>query len=127
VTTHSPTTPDWTCRGCGQEWPCPTRRKELLAEYGEARVALSIYLGAFLVHASTDLRYVPAGWLHNRFVGWARELPCPTSAVDILLHGHELALSHVPDQRGQCPTCGDLAGCWVRLAPGGPGFFSPLP
>jgi hypothetical protein len=126
MTTHSPMAPAWTCRGCGQDWPCGTRRRQLLAEYGEARVALSIYLGGIFVDAATDLRHVPAGWLHNRFVGWARESR-PTSAVDILVHGHDLALAHLPDERDRCPRCGDLAECWVGFDPAGPGFLTPLP
>lgn len=72
MSTHNPVAPAWTCAGCGDEWPCPTRRKELRAEFDGAPVSLSIYMGAYLVAAAADLQYVPAGWLHSRFVGWAR-------------------------------------------------------
>lgn len=125
MTIHSPVTPAWNCRGCGQDWPCRSRRRQLIAEYGEARLALAAYLGRFLVCAAVDLRHVPAGWLHNRFVGWAGETPPPMSAVDVLVEGHELALAHVPDEYGRCPSCGDLLDCWVRLDPDGPAVLAP--
>jgi hypothetical protein len=72
VTTHNPMTPAWTCVGCGAEWPCHTRRKELRAEFHRAPVSLSIYMGGYFVAAAPDLQYVPAGFLHNRFMGWVR-------------------------------------------------------
>lgn len=37
---HLPARPGWTCRGCGDAWPCVTRQRELLAEYHGARVSL---------------------------------------------------------------------------------------
>jgi hypothetical protein len=33
-------------------------------------VALSVYLGSYLVDATGDLRDVPAGGLYDRFLGW---------------------------------------------------------
>ena len=41
---HLPVTPAWTCGGCGADWPCQTRRRELRAEYDQARVSLALYL-----------------------------------------------------------------------------------
>ncbi len=73
MTAHSPVTPDWTCAGCGREWPCPSRRGELLAEYDGALVSLVVYLGNHLVAAVADLPQVPAGRLHHRIVGWVRD------------------------------------------------------
>lgn len=49
-----------------------TRRRELRAEYAEARVSLALYLGAQLVRATEDLTRAPAGTLHRRFLGWLR-------------------------------------------------------
>jgi hypothetical protein len=72
VTSHNPVAPAWTCGGCGGDWPCPSRRRELRAEFDGAPVSLAIYLGSYLVAAAPDLRCVPAGSLHQRFVGWAR-------------------------------------------------------
>ncbi|RZT78346.1 hypothetical protein EV382_1528 [Micromonospora violae] len=43
MTTHLPVTPAWMCGGCGTDWPC-----------------------------AQDLAHVPAGHLHNRFLGWSR-------------------------------------------------------
>ncbi len=86
MTEHNPLRPDWTCTWCLGEWPCHTRRRELLAEYDGTLVSLSIYLAGQFVRAAADLDYVPAGWLHNRFLGWIRhpEEPLPYSALDVL-------------------------------------------
>jgi hypothetical protein len=73
MTTHNPVTPAWTCGGCGAEWPCLTRRRELHAEFAGATVSLAIYLGSYFAAAAPDLRYAPAGLLHQRFVGWVWE------------------------------------------------------
>jgi hypothetical protein len=72
MTTHVPLRPTWTCVGCGQLWPCPTRRRELLAEFSGSSVGLGLYLSACLVEASAQLPDVLAGELYSRFVGWSR-------------------------------------------------------
>ncbi|MCL7456811.1 flavin reductase [Micromonospora echinofusca] len=72
MTTHHPIKPAWTCGGCAGQWPCPTRRRELRAEYDRAPVSLALHLGAHLVDATQDLAHVPAGHLHHRFLGWTR-------------------------------------------------------
>ncbi|MGK5441078.1 hypothetical protein ACSNN7_04490 [Micromonospora sp. URMC 105] len=72
MTTHGPVPPVWSCGGCGAPWPCPTRRRELRAEYADAPVSLALYLGAQLVRATEDLSGTPAGALHRRFLGWLR-------------------------------------------------------
>ncbi|QGL46081.1 hypothetical protein GCE86_02855 [Micromonospora terminaliae] len=70
MTDHGPVLPVWTCAGCGSPWPCPTRRRELLAEYDRAPVSLSIYMASHLVSAAQDMGWAPAGALHRRFLGW---------------------------------------------------------
>ncbi|GAB3334274.1 flavin reductase [Micromonospora halotolerans] len=72
MTTHLPITPAWVCGGCGADWPCPSRRQELLAEYDGAPVSLALYLAAQLVDATRHLPQVSAGHLHHRFLGWTR-------------------------------------------------------
>ncbi|MEU5526011.1 flavin reductase [Micromonospora chersina] len=72
MTTHVPVKPAWTCGGCGANWPCETRRRELRAEYDGALVSLALYLATQLVDATQDLTHVPAGHLHRRFLGWTR-------------------------------------------------------
>jgi hypothetical protein len=69
---HDPSIPGWTCANCGTDWPCPTRRAELLTEYAHAPLSLAIYLGAQYVAAVPDLPHLPAEGLHLRFLGWAR-------------------------------------------------------
>lgn len=72
MTRHLPVTPGWTCDGCGDEWPCQVRRRELRAEYDGDPVSLALYLATQLVAAAADLVHVPAGRLHHRFLGWLR-------------------------------------------------------
>lgn len=71
---HLPVRPDWTCRGCGGPWPCPTRQRELLAEYQGARVSLMLYLSGCFTQACVDLPMVASGRLYHRFLGWAAGL-----------------------------------------------------
>jgi hypothetical protein len=72
MTTHLPVTAAWTCGGCGADWPCQTRRRELRAEYDGAPVSLALYLATQLVNATHDLPEIAAGHLHHRFLGWTR-------------------------------------------------------
>ena len=72
MTTHHPVTPTWICGGCGADWPCQTRRRELRAEYDRASVSLALYLAAQFVDAAENLGGLSAGHLHRRFLGWIR-------------------------------------------------------
>jgi hypothetical protein len=72
VSAHQPIRPGWLCSGCGAEWPCRTRRMQLLAEYEHAPVSLALYAGATFVDAAQDLAGAPAGSLYHRFVAWVR-------------------------------------------------------
>nr|WP_205861608.1 hypothetical protein [Planosporangium flavigriseum] len=60
----------WLCVGCSLPWPCPSRRRQLLAQYTDAPVSLALVLGSAMIEAAADLRSVPAGDLHEQFVGW---------------------------------------------------------
>ena len=81
MTTHGPVMPIWSCGGCNAAWPCPTRQRELRAEFAGAPVSLALYLGSYLVQAAEDLTWVPAGALHRRFLGWTRETGGTAPAV----------------------------------------------
>lgn len=70
MTDHGPVQPIWTCAGCSLPWPCPTRRRQLLAEYEGAPVSLSLYMASHLLSATQDMGWAPAGPLHRRFLGW---------------------------------------------------------
>ncbi|WBB79569.1 hypothetical protein O7606_26040 [Micromonospora sp. WMMD882] len=70
MTSHGPTMPEWTCGGCGLPWPCPTRRRELRAEFDGAPMSLTIHMRSWFASAAEDLGTAPAGALHARFVGW---------------------------------------------------------
>lgn len=69
---HLPARPAWTCRVCGDAWPCVTRRRELLGEYDGALVSLTLYLVGLFADACVDLPAAEAGALHQRFLGWLR-------------------------------------------------------
>jgi len=36
-------------------------------------VSLALYLGSYLVRATEDMPWTPAGVLHFRFLGWSRQ------------------------------------------------------
>jgi hypothetical protein len=67
---HQPTAHTWLCATCWLPWPCETRRRQLLAQYTNAPVSLALVLGSAMIEAAADLRDVPAGDLHEQFVGW---------------------------------------------------------
>jgi hypothetical protein len=69
---HIPLRPRWICAGRGCDWPCPTRRGQLSAEYDRARVCLSLVMTSYFADACEDLPAVPAGELYLRFLGWVR-------------------------------------------------------
>ncbi|MEU5550379.1 MULTISPECIES: hypothetical protein [unclassified Micromonospora] len=73
---HLPSPPAWTCTGCGQEWPCPVKQSQLLAEFGGARAALAVYLGSCLLAAARDLPGLPPAHARDRFLGWLPRRPC---------------------------------------------------
>ncbi|RIV39800.1 hypothetical protein D2L64_07735 [Micromonospora radicis] len=72
---HLPSPPDWTCTGCGREWPCAVKQSQLLAEFGGARAALAVYLGSCLLAAARDLPGLPLARVRNRFLGWLPRRP----------------------------------------------------
>ncbi|GGM12628.1 hypothetical protein [Micromonospora yangpuensis] len=72
MTVHRPVRPAWTCGACGAEWPCQPQRQALLADYGRAPIALSLYLAAHYLDAVPELPDVPVAQLYRRFLGWAR-------------------------------------------------------
>ncbi len=72
MSTHNPVRPTWRCVGCGGPWPCPTRQRELRAEFTGATVSLSLYLAGMFVDAVQDLPHAPSGELYRRFLAWVR-------------------------------------------------------
>ncbi len=71
VTCHNPRPPSWDCMGCGDDWPCPTRRRELVAELGDNPWnPLFVAMAGNFLRAVQDMRATPAGMLYDRFLGW---------------------------------------------------------
>jgi hypothetical protein len=86
VSDHQPLSGTWDCLACFDEWPCQTRRRQLLAWYEGAPDQLAAYLASSYARARSDLRHVPVVVLHRRFVGWVDEqlVPQPASRGDLL-------------------------------------------
>lgn len=73
MTAHEPMRPDWSCRGCGEPWPCQARRAELLAEFAGCPTTLGLLMAGYLVDAAGgDLANQAAGRLYVRFLSWVR-------------------------------------------------------
>lgn len=68
---HRMKTPEWTCRACGEAWPCEPVRAELLAEFDRHTLALSALMQQYAFQASMDLGgSVEPAELWHRFLGW---------------------------------------------------------
>jgi len=73
VSIHNPVRPAWSCTGCGEPWPCATRRQQLRAEFMDASVSLALAMSAQLITAVEDQPHAPAGSLYLQFLGWIRQ------------------------------------------------------
>jgi len=71
-TVHRPLRPHWDCHACGEQWPCPHGKTELLHEYADDRVGLLVYLAGLLVDAVQDVQDCPPDALMERFLQWAK-------------------------------------------------------
>ncbi len=69
---HRAMRPSWHCVSCGDVWPCHGARLRLRAEFDGAPVSLAIFLAGSFLDACEDLASVPAGRLHDRFLGWMK-------------------------------------------------------
>jgi hypothetical protein len=67
---HQPHRGTWMCIGCGQPWPCPPRRRQLLDTYADSPTALALVLSSALMDACRDLPNVRAGEPYQQVVGW---------------------------------------------------------
>ncbi|MEQ4300770.1 hypothetical protein ABNF97_05135 [Plantactinospora sp. B6F1] len=67
---HLPRRPDWTCAGCGEDWPCPHQQARFLVRYQHNRLALLSHLGRYAALAATDLPDLSPEELSTRFLGW---------------------------------------------------------
>jgi hypothetical protein len=72
MSAHNAIRPGWSCGGCGQPWPCHTRRAQLIAEFDAAPVSLALLMSTYFCEAAQELADIPAGTLHARFLGWLR-------------------------------------------------------
>jgi hypothetical protein len=78
MTDHLPIQHIWLCSTCKEDWPCPTAREDLLAEFADAAVPLALYLASCFTECSGDLADAHSGELYRRFFGWLRIRQPPT-------------------------------------------------
>lgn len=71
---HDPQRPSWDCAACGQPWPCDPARERVATSPPHVRLRLMV---SYLLDASQDRPYEPAGDMVASFVGWldARDFP----------------------------------------------------
>ena len=72
TSTHEPGRPSWRCLACGADWPCPTRRAELVADSGGSRVALALRMARYFSEAVDDRPDVSVEVLYDRLLAWVR-------------------------------------------------------
>jgi hypothetical protein len=69
---HEAQRPGWLCKGCGEPWPCLTRRNQLSDHYILDPPGLTALMGSYLVEASADIGDITGTVLYQRFLGWTR-------------------------------------------------------
>ncbi|PTA43725.1 flavin reductase [Micromonospora sp. RP3T] len=77
---HVARRPAWHCDTCDQSWPCDAARRTLLAEYGDDRLALAVYLAALQAEAAGQLVGEDPLTLRARFLGWTRRGGSPRTS-----------------------------------------------
>jgi hypothetical protein len=58
--------------GCGERWPCLTRRAQLIAEFSRTAVSLGLLMSGYFIDAAQVLESESAHTFHQRFMGWLR-------------------------------------------------------
>lgn len=98
MTDHDPGRPAWDCNGCGDPWPCPPRRRQMLTEYDDLPELLRSHMLDRLDQACAELPMHFAGELRNRMLGW---LPNRSRhyRTDDVEHGDQLDFSGASRQR----------------------------
>jgi hypothetical protein len=67
---HMPLRGSWRCSVERTPWPCPVRRANLLTEYAGQPIPLVLLMASCYFEAVGDLGDLPAGRLHDQFLGW---------------------------------------------------------
>ncbi|MDG4765539.1 flavin reductase [Solwaraspora sp. WMMD406] len=67
---HLPVRPSWICARCTLDWPCPSARRQLVAEHDP--VALGTYAAQRMAQAAHDLPGISPADLFDRFLSWTR-------------------------------------------------------
>jgi hypothetical protein len=70
VNDHRPRRPQWSCRACGEAWPCAPAQKLLSEAYHQNPEALAAHLVRLTGLAAADLSEPVPASLYGRFVAW---------------------------------------------------------
>jgi hypothetical protein len=69
----APSRPGWTCKGCGEEWPCIPRKRQLWDLFEGTSASLTTYMASYLVDASRELPHLSTLEVATRLVGWCED------------------------------------------------------
>jgi hypothetical protein len=75
---HIRVRPSWDCAACGQPWPCPNAKEDMLREFGEFHSVLTIFMATQMYEAFDDLTAhgaVAPPELYERFLSWIHQPP----------------------------------------------------
>jgi hypothetical protein len=67
---HGPERPSWLCRSCGDPWPCPPTKDDLIATTD--RLGILILVNLYLPDLLDDQPQLGAGGAYDRLIWWAR-------------------------------------------------------
>lgn len=83
---HNPVRGPWRCTGCGQVWPCRTRRFQLITEYESWPHDLYVGLVQRMILAMRDLPETTCGEMLARFLDWLppRQVPFDPVPSDVV-------------------------------------------
>lgn len=65
----------WDCRACGEPWPCPSAKEQMLGEMPSLQLAT--YAWSCFDHAAGDLIAMTVPQMYERFIGWTRPRSAP--------------------------------------------------
>lgn len=72
MTEHHPLPKVWTCRWCGDPWPCRVRQNQLIVEHEGRRSEVGAYMAVVYPAMRRDLAHEDAGVIYKRLFSWIR-------------------------------------------------------
>jgi len=69
---HVPHRPTWTCRTCGDEWPCAPARELLMRQNETNPTSIAQLMWSYLEDYAFDAGPGPLSGAFDRFIAWTR-------------------------------------------------------